>query len=82
MTAFHAGTGSSAVERLVYTELVGGSIPSPCTTLVPEKTQGIGPVAIAMNVYNYWTGEVINASIIGACIIIGARIIAKAIAKR
>jgi hypothetical protein len=23
-------TGSSAVERLVYTELVGGSIPSPC----------------------------------------------------
>jgi Peptidase family S41 len=26
-----AGTGSSAVERLAYTELVGGSIPSPCT---------------------------------------------------
>lgn len=27
--------GSSAVERLVYTELVGGSIPSPRTMMMP-----------------------------------------------
>ena len=28
-------TDSSVVERLVYTELVGGSNPSPCTTSSP-----------------------------------------------
>src|SRR5690606_35839376 len=34
------GMGSSAVERLVYTELVGGSIPSPCTTALPRRLAG------------------------------------------
>lgn len=30
-------TDSSVVERLFYTQLVGGSNPSPCTTNKPRK---------------------------------------------
>lgn len=34
-------TDSSVVERLFYTQLVGGSSPSPCTTNKPRKLNGL-----------------------------------------
>ncbi len=39
--------GSSAVERLVYTQLVGGSIPSPRTNISHEISVSLPPACWA-----------------------------------
>lgn len=60
-------TDSSVVERLSYTQLVGGSNPSPCTINKPRKLDGLRglllwPALIGFCVIDDWVQMVFGAS--------------------